>query len=290
MDLLFVELLGYILFIFAGLMFGLFGSGGSIIMLPILIYLFKLPFEHAKIYSLFLIFLISCFGVLKHYKNNNLKISEVRFFIFPTLIFTAISSFFIFPNIPSHIQFLNIEKQSFLMIIFGVVVFLSSVSLYREKFFSPTYHSKFFLIFIGVFVGLLTGLLGIGGGFIIVPTLLIFANLDIKKAGAISLFMIMLNTLLAIILSVHVLQNFELHFFSQSFSQDWLNSNVIIQFGAGMAIPFALDFIFYLFLSGLIGIIIGIRILNQIDLSLTKKLFSITLMLLSLSIFCIELF
>ena len=66
-----VDLLGYFLFVLVGLFFGLFGSGGSIIMLPILIYIFKLPFEHAKIYSLFLIFLITIIGTIQHSKKKN---------------------------------------------------------------------------------------------------------------------------------------------------------------------------------------------------------------------------
>ena len=271
--------LGYLLFLFAGLFFGLFGSGGSIIMLPILVYIFQLPFEVAKIYSLLLIFLIAFIGTIQHYKAKNLNLKKTLFFIFPTLIFTAFSTLFLFPKIPLEITFFNIvyPKQSFLMIIFSIVIFSSAFSILLSKSIKMKYHSNIILIFTGILVGVLTGLLGIGGGFIIVPALILFANMNMKQAASSALFIIMLNTLLAIPLAVGTLQHFQLN----------LSNNIII--GSGMTTPFQLEFIAFLLVSGVLGIIIGIKILNRIDVNVTKKMFSITLLLLSLVIFFIEL-
>ena len=75
-----LEVLGYVLFFFAGLFFGLFGSGGSIIILPILIYLFDIPIYQATTYSLLLVFLITFFGTMKHLLSKNLHVEKVWVF------------------------------------------------------------------------------------------------------------------------------------------------------------------------------------------------------------------
>ena len=256
-----IEILGYVFFILAGLFFGLFGSGGSIIIIPILVYIFKLPIYEATTYSLLLVFLISLFGTIKHIKQRNLHIQKINFFIISTLIFTSISRVFLFPEIPEKIVFLNVSKDSFLMILFSIVIFFSGASLLRKTFFSITSNFKIGLICIGILIGLLTGLLGIGGGFIIVPALVLFARMNMKRAASTALFIIMLNTLLAIILEISIF----------NFQFNWL-------------------FILFLLISALIGITIGIGLLNKIEVNRIKKMFSFSLLLLSLLIFCIELF
>jgi len=255
-----LEIVGYMLFLFAGLFFGLFGSGGSIIIIPILIYVFHLSIYEATTYSLLLVCLISIFGTLNHIKKNNLHIKGVGFFIIPTLFFTAISRLFIFPNIPEYIDVFNISKDSLLMILFSLVIFLSGFSIFKFSTININYHFKTVLILIGIIIGLLTGLLGIGGGFIIAPALILFANMDMKEAASTTLFIIMLNTLLAILLELTI---FEFQF-------EW-------------------NFIILILSFSLLGVIIGIYLLNKINLNLIKKMFSITLLLLSLVIFFVEL-
>tara|TARA_B100000902_G_scaffold389892_1_gene437867 strand:+ start:1071 stop:1844 length:774 start_codon:yes stop_codon:yes gene_type:complete len=255
-----IDLLGYLLFIFAGLFFGLFGSGGSIIIIPILIYIFKINSYEATTYSLLLVFFISIFGTLQHVNKNNLHLKKILFFIIPTLLFTAISRIFIFPNIPNHIQLLNISKESLLMIVFSIVIFLSACSLFKSPLMYVKSNFKIILILTGVFIGIFTGLLGIGGGFIILPALILFAKMDMKQAASSTLFIIMLNTLLAIMLEITIFK----------FEFKW-------------------DFIVYILLSSFIGVKIGMYLLNKIDVNIIKKLFSFSLLLLSLLILLIEL-
>ena len=255
-----LEILGYFLFLFAGLFFGLFGSGGSIIIIPILIYIYQLSIYEATSYSLLLVFLISVFGTIKHIKQKNFDIQNIIIFITPTLFFTAISRVFLFPNIPDFIAILNISKDNLLMILFSIVIFFSGISVFQSHQISIKNHFNIRLILTGIIVGLLTGLLGIGGGFIILPALILFANMNMKQAASSTLFIIMLNTLLAILLEFTVFN-------------------------------FRFDFIFIscILLSSLVGVLIGMYLLNKINQNLTKKMFSVTLLLLSLVIFFIEL-
>ena len=249
-----IELLGYILFVFAGLLFGLFGSGGSIIMLPIFWYIFVLSPQESKAYSLLLIFCISLFGTIRHTQKNNFHIEKTWLFIVSTLVFTSLSTMFLFPIIIMELDY------SFLRILFSVVVFFAAISVLQSPSRNTDSNSKIILLLTGCLVGVLTGVLGIGGGFIIVPALILFVKLDIKQSAGIALFIIMLNTFLAIMLEV---TQFDFQF-------QW-------------------DFIIFLLISGLIGILIGIYLLNKINLKRIQKMFSITLLLLSLIIFFIEL-
>ena len=149
---------------------------------------------------------------------------------------------------------------SFLRILFSIVVFFAAISVLKSPSRNTDSNSKIILLLTGCLVGVLTGLLGIGGGFIIVPALILFVKLDIKQSAGIALFIIMLNTFLAIMLEV---TRFDFQF-------QW-------------------DFIIFLLISGLIGVLIGIYLLNKINLKRIKKMFSITLLFLSLIIFFIEL-
>ena len=256
-----LEVLGYVLFFFAGLFFGLFGSGGSIIILPILIYLFDIPIYQATTYSLLLVFLITFFGTMKHVLSKNLHVEKIWVFILLTLICTGLSRTFLFPNIPSLIPILNISKESFLMILFSIIILFSGLSMFQTDRISIKDSFNIRLILIGIIVGILTGLLGIGGGFIILPVLILFLSMDVKKAATTTLFIIMLNTLLAILLEVTVF-NF----------------------------TFDLGFLFIVLFSSSMGLLTGVYFLNKIDVNLTKKLFSISLLLLSLIIFLLELY
>jgi len=254
-----LHLLGYVLFVLAGFFFGLFGSGGSILIIPILIYIFNIPIYEATTYSLLLVFLISFFGTIKHIAQQNLHIKHITLFIIPALFSTSISRVFLFPAIPEYIEIFNSTKESMLMILFSVVILLSALMLFRSKSQSIQYNFKVILPFIGLLIGLLTGLLGVGGGFIIVPALVLFANMDMKEAASSTLFIIMLNTFLAIILEITVF-NFQFQF----------------------------TFIAGLLLAALVGAIMGIALLNRVDQNIVKKVFSITLLLLSLIIFLFE--
>ena len=146
------------------------------------------------------------------------------------------------------------------MVLFAVVILASSLSLMKKNTVSINYNLKFVLIIIGILVGILSGLLGIGGGFIIVPSLIIFARMDMKEAASSALLLISLNTFLAIILEITIFD-------------------------------FQFDFIFIslLLITCLIGLILGIYLLKKINLNLIKKMFSIALLFLSLVIFFIEL-
>ncbi len=255
------EIFAYFLFSFAGVLFGLFGSGGSIIIIPILIYLFRFPIYEATNYSLILVFIISFISSLKHFYKKNIIIKDIVYFLIPTVIFTLISRSLIFPLIPEDIGFLKVNKKTLLMFLFSIVIFFSGLSILIKRNLKVSKNSKISMFLLGLLVGLLTGLLGIGGGFIIVPSLVIFSNFNMKRAAASGLFIIMINTLSALLLELTV---FEFEF---DISLILKSSSIL-----------------------LLGTIVGIKLHDHLDVILVKRLFSFTLLVLSLLIVIIELF
>ena len=255
------ETFAYFLFSFAGVLFGLFGSGGSIIIIPILIYLFRFPIYEATNYSLILVFIISFISSLKHFYKKNIIIKDIIYFLIPTVTFTLISRSLVFPLIPEEIDFLKVNKKTFLMFLFSVVVFFSGLSILIKRDLIVLKNSKTSMFVLGLLVGLLTGLLGIGGGFIIVPALVIFSNFNMKRAAASGLFIIMINTLSALLLELTV---FEFDF----------DISLILKSSSFL----------------LLGTIVGIKLHDHLDVILVKRLFSFTLLVLSLLIIIIELF
>tara|TARA_B100000575_G_scaffold204699_1_gene166192 strand:- start:1356 stop:2129 length:774 start_codon:yes stop_codon:yes gene_type:complete len=256
-----IEIFAYFLFSFAGVLFGLFGSGGSIIIIPILIYLFQFPIYEATNYSLILVFIISFISSLKHFYKKNIIIKDIVYFLIPTVIFTLISRSLIFPLIPEDIEFLKVNKKTLLMFLFSLVVFFSGLSILIKRDLKVSKNSKMSMFLLGLLVGLLTGLLGIGGGFIIVPSLVIFSNFNMKRAAASGLFIIMINTMSALVLELTI---FEFDF----------NISLILKSLSTL----------------LLGTFVGIKLYDYLDVIFVKKLFSFTLLVLSLLIVIIELF
>ncbi|SHF71865.1 hypothetical protein SAMN05444396_10143 [Flavobacterium segetis] len=196
-----MEYLGYFLSIIIGLSLGLIGGGGSILAVPILVYLFKIHPEQATSYSLFIVGITAMFGSYSHYKLGNLKIKEALIFAVPSVLSLLFVRDFIMPKIPAIIITVNefeISKNLLIMVVFAFLMIAASLSMIRE---SPT---KAFvnrdgtirIAFIGLLVGFITGFLGAGGGFLIIPALLFFGNLPMKQAIGTSLLIIFINSLI----------------------------------------------------------------------------------------------
>lgn len=193
-----MELLGYFSAVLIGISLGLIGGGGSILTIPILVYLFKIEPENATSYSLFIVGFSSLIGTYKHYKLGNLQIKAALYFGIPSLIALLITRKFILPTIPIVVFKINqyqITKDVLIMVAFSVLMIFAAFSMIKkqsETQSSETNHLK--LAFLGITIGTITGFLGAGGGFLIIPTLVLFANLSMKHAIGSSLFIIFINS------------------------------------------------------------------------------------------------
>lgn len=196
-----MEYIGYLAAIIIGLSLGLIGGGGSILTVPILVYLFKVDPENATSYSLFIVGTTAMVGSYRHYKLGNLKIKSAFIFAIPSLVSLLMVRKFVVPNIPDSLFFIQdfeITKNFLIMVVFALLMIAASTSMIKKT--KPQAHNITInytrLAVIGFFVGLVTGFLGAGGGFLIIPALIFFANLPMKHAVGTSLFIIFINSLI----------------------------------------------------------------------------------------------
>jgi uncharacterized membrane protein YfcA len=194
-----MEIFGLLASIIIGLSLGLIGGGGSILAMPILVYLFDVSPEQATTYSLFIVGITAMIGSYRHYKLGNLKLQSAIVFTLPSLLSLLLVRTFLMPLIPDSlftIFKIDITKSILIMVIFAILMIATSVSMIKtnkNQVIETKINFKALTI-IGFLVGLIIGFLGAGGGFLIIPALLFFANLSMKQAVGTSLFIIFINS------------------------------------------------------------------------------------------------
>ena len=196
-----MEIVGYVLAILIGVTLGLIGGGGSILTVPILVYLFGMKPEMATSYSLFIVGITALFGTYRHYIIGNLNVKIALTFAIPSVLSLLLVRKFLLPIVPDILFSINdfvITKQNLIMIIFSFLMISASFSMIKssksESKFEKIKYKNLFLI--GILVGFVTGFLGAGGGFLIIPALIYFAGLHMKQAVGTSLFIIFINSMI----------------------------------------------------------------------------------------------
>lgn len=199
-----MEILGYVGALFIGLVLGLTGGGGSILTVPILVYLMSVSPVTATAYSLFIVGTTSTFGAIQNYRKNLVDIKNGFIFAIPSFIAVYLTRKFIVPRIPEIIieSPILITKNTFLMLFFAVIMIFGALSVLKKKSQDNNNEEKRNLILIGIqtfTIGIIIGLVGAGGGFLIIPSLILFAKLPMRKAVGTSLFIIAMNSLVGFI-------------------------------------------------------------------------------------------
>lgn len=194
-------ILGFVASIFIGLVLGLLGGGGSILAIPVLVYLFRLDPVVATAYSLFIVGFTSSIGVISKTRKKLINFRTGLFFGAPSLITVFVTRRWIVPAIPDVIlqtSNLVITKRIFLLGLFAILMIITSFSMIktRKKTKEPIGTSPVHILILGILIGLLTGLVGAGGGFLIIPALVLLAGLSMKSATGTSLFIIAFNSLI----------------------------------------------------------------------------------------------
>ena len=202
-----IVLIGYTAAVFIGLIVGLTGAGGSILALPILTYFFGVPAELATGYSLFVVGWVAAVGALRNGQKGNIDYKIATVFAPPTIAAVYFTRKVIVPAIPETIiQFeeVALSKDLAIMLLFAIVMLFASISMLRKKTHntSDSIDLKWDLsrvlkvVIEATVVGVLTGLVGAGGGFIIVPALVLLAKLPIHRAVGTSMFIIASKSLI----------------------------------------------------------------------------------------------
>ncbi|HET8810229.1 MAG TPA: sulfite exporter TauE/SafE family protein [Flavobacteriaceae bacterium] len=196
------QILGYLSALLIGVVLGLIGGGGSILTIPILVYLMRIEPVVATAYSLFVVGITSTVGSIKNIHKGLVDFKTVFVFAIPAFLSVYATRRFIIPAIPTSLFEINgfmVTKNIAIMVFFAVMMLLASLTMIRNKRPESDLVPKTnypLLVVLAVITGLLTGLVGAGGGFIIIPILVLFAKLPMKNAVATSLVIIMINSLI----------------------------------------------------------------------------------------------
>ena len=198
--------LGHILAVAVGAVLGIVGGGGSILALPILVYVCGVAPVLATAYSLFIVGSASLLGSLTYLRQKMFSFEAVLFFGLPSVLSVFLTRRVLLPVLPDEIVRMGervLTKDRLLMIVFAVLMASMAISMLRQSGkeapdLSVKVKNRSPLLFTleGLFAGLLTGLVGVGGGFMIVPMLVTLAGLPIKIAIGTSLCIIALKSLI----------------------------------------------------------------------------------------------
>ncbi|QJD96077.1 sulfite exporter TauE/SafE family protein [Mucilaginibacter robiniae] len=211
-----MEIAGYAASVLIGLSLGLIGGGGSILTVPILVYLFAIDPVLATTYSLFVVGLTSTAGAASHYQKGNVDVKTALVFGLPSLAAVFMMRRWVMPMIPVHLFTIGhwvVTKSMLLMLVFAGLMLAASLSMIRKKkgieVISPEINYQR-LILQAIAVGLITGFVGVGGGFLIIPSLVLFAGLPMKKAVGTSLMVMTISSLLGVLgdITGHVAINY----------------------------------------------------------------------------------
>ncbi len=245
-----------------GLSLGLIGAGGSILTIPVFVYVLKKDPLSSGVYSMFVVGMSAMVGSIQSMFNKLVDFDVMLRFGIPSVAGVIIARRIIFPLIPDQLFSAGsfvLSKEIFFMLFLSVLMFLSAVKMLkpitgRDETIPPGKPVAFLpLLFKGLLVGIITGLTGIGGGFLIVPALCFLANLPAKKAIGTALLVITANSLISFLNSYEAL------------SIDWI---LLAKFSLG----------------AIAGILTGTRLSHKIPGTHLKKIFGWFVLIVSIYI------
>ena len=195
-----MEIVGFFAAALIGLSLGLIGGGGSILTVPVLVYLFHVDPVLATSYSLFIVGTTSLAGAVKNYYLGQVHTRTVLTFGISSLVTVLLVRRFLLPLIPAQINIagISISKACLFMVLFALLMIYASVLLINDKKTAANRNREMhvnMLIFYGAAIGLVTGLLGEGGGFLLIPALVMILKLPVKTAIGTSLSIIAISSL-----------------------------------------------------------------------------------------------
>ncbi|XCF05497.1 sulfite exporter TauE/SafE family protein [Tamlana crocina] len=208
----YTPILGYVGALLIGLVLGLIGGGGSILTVPVMVYVLGLNPIVATAYSLFVVGVSSVVGTFQKHKKGLVDFKTGLAFSFPSFVAVYATRRYIVPSIPDTIFSFGsttLTKDVAIMIFFAIIMLLASVSMIKKqksknlKTENQSYYKTFFQ---GLIIGTITGLIGAGGGFLYVPSLVLWARIPMKKAVGTSLIIISINSLIGFLGDVQTLE------------------------------------------------------------------------------------
>lgn len=196
-----MHILGYFFALIIGLVMGLIGGGGSILSVPVFAYLFNIDAITATAFSLFVVGATSSVGSVSFIRQGYVNFTTAFRFGIPSVLGILFSRRLVLPHLPEYIIHrwgITLTKDMFILILFAVLMLLSSIKMIqkKERVRKPRESETNYTLLVsqGLLVGIVTGFIGAGGGFLIVPALVMLLGVSMKEAVATSLFIISINS------------------------------------------------------------------------------------------------
>jgi uncharacterized protein len=208
----------FFLAIFIGISLGLIGGGGSILTVPVLVYTAHIKASEAMGYSLFVVGATAWLGVFQKAFKGQVEAKIGLVFVVPSLLMVYLTRHFVLPALPEmwNMGVFTIHKDKALMLIFATLMLASSrAMLYASHVQTPVTPQPLKILPIvnkALLVGLLTGFVGAGGGFLIVPALVLLIGLEMKNAVGTSLFIIGINSTVGFLTDLQKVHTIQWHF------------------------------------------------------------------------------
>lgn len=206
-----MNIIGFLAAIIIGFTLGLMGGGGSILTVPVLVYLLGFSPIASTAYSLFIVGSVALVGAFDNIRKRLVSFKTAIIFAIPSFIAVYLTRRYLVPAIPENLFTLGdflMTKDTAIMLFFSFIMLLASVSMIRSSKRAIKSKEKepkeeemplkfnYPLIFVdGAIVGIVTGTIGAGGGFLIIPALVLLARLPMKLAVGTSLMIIAVKSL-----------------------------------------------------------------------------------------------
>lgn len=263
-----MEIIAYICSMLVGISLGTLGSGGSILTVPIMVYLMGVNPVDATGYSLFVVGVTSAIGGATYVQKKMVNIKAAIIFAIPSVVSVFLTRKYLMPAIPNPVfssASITISKELFIMLLFALLMLMVAYNMIKEgKYKNPKekeieQYNYPWLISIGLCSGFLTGLVGVGGGFIIIPALIFFAKIPIRMSVGTSLIIIAANSFMGF-------------------------AGEVIQRHESIDYKFLLEFALF----SVTGIFIGFKIASKIPAAQLKKIFGWFVLVMAVYVLVIE--
>ncbi|KJD34617.1 hypothetical protein PK35_02220 [Tamlana nanhaiensis] len=262
-----LNIFGYVGAFIIGISLGLIGGGGSILAVPVLAYLFAINEKVATAYSLFIVGASALIGGIKQHFKGYVDWRTALVFGLPAIVGVTIVRHYVVPALPDVIFSIgnfNFTRRMAMFGLFAALMIPAAFSMLKNKETivvtgQVTYNYPLILLE-GLIVGSITGLIGAGGGFLIIPALVILANVEMKVAVATSLIIIAFKSLMGFFL------------------------------GDALTMAINWNFLMLFTLLSFIGIFFGSFLSNFIDGNKLKKGFGYFIFVMAFFIFYMEFF
>src|SRR5215510_7134843 len=199
-----MAIIGYICAILVGVSLGVLGSGGSILTVPIMVYFLNVNPVDATGYSLFVVGATSAIGCATYIRKKLVDIKTATIFAVPSVVCVFLTRKYVMPAIPNPVFVTSswvLSKELFIMILFALLMIVVAIKMIRKANYPERTDKEIgsvnymWLVAIGAASGILTGILGVGGGFIIIPSLVLLAGISVRMSVGTSLLIIAFNSL-----------------------------------------------------------------------------------------------